>query len=130
MPFTPALHGADTHGGEQIAEEFFLVFLTRFHSWGIVPVVKVAQKEEIVILPQELVLPWNYLQRYFGCTSQSSNVMSGLILNFDDQGHHVFKANVGLSTHIVSAEEEFARVFRDIEESVRSSGILMELLQV
>ncbi|KAJ6780590.1 hypothetical protein PWT90_07117 [Aphanocladium album] len=87
------------------------------YRWGIVPVVKVAQKETVVDLPPELIYPWDYLQRYFGCTSQSSNVMSGLILNFDAQGHHIFKANSGLSKEIMSAEEEFARIFRDIEES-------------
>ncbi|KAJ3498993.1 hypothetical protein NLG97_g698 [Lecanicillium saksenae] len=87
------------------------------YRWGIVPVVKVAQAEKIVDLPTELIEPWTYLQRYFGCTSQSSNVMSGLVLNFDTEGRHIFKANCGLSSHIISAEEDFARIFRDIEES-------------
>lgn len=87
-------------------------------SWGIVPVVKAAQEEEVVDLPIELTRPWEYLQRYFGCTSQSGNVMSGLLLNFDRHGQHVFKANVGLSDKVLSAEEEFARIFRDIETAV------------
>lgn len=73
----------------------------------------------MVDLPRELVDPWNHLQRYYGCSSQSGNVMSGLILNFDDEGNHIFKANSGLSETIVSAEEQFARIFRDIEASVR-----------
>lgn len=87
--------------------------------WGMVPVVKAAQDEKIVNLPMALVEPWNHLQKYYGCTSQSGNVMSGLILNFNESGRHVFKANCGLSEKIVSAEEQFACIFRDIEESVR-----------
>lgn len=44
--------------------------------------------------------------------------MSGMILNFDSDGNHVFKANTGLSEVVVSAEEEFARIFHDIETLV------------
>lgn len=93
------------------------------HRWGIVPVVKVAQSENVIDLPLELVQPWEYLQRYFGCTSQSGNVVSSLILNFDDRGQHIFKSNYGLSKKIMSAEEEFSRIFRDIEESVSQAPL-------
>lgn len=79
--------------------------------WGVVPIVKLAQEEEIIDLPPELVKPWEYLQEYFGSTSQIGNVMSSLILNFDERGQHVFKANYGLSEKIVSSEEELARIF-------------------
>ncbi len=86
--------------------------------WGVFPIAKVAQEEEIIDLPPELVKPWEHLQEYFGSTSQSGNVMSSPILNFDDGGQHVFKANYGLSEKIVSSEKELARIFRDVEESV------------
>ncbi|KAJ4154926.1 hypothetical protein LMH87_000197 [Akanthomyces muscarius] len=87
------------------------------YRWGVFPIVKVAQEEELIDLPPELVKPWEHLQEYFGSTSQSGNVMSSPILNFDDGGQHVFKANYGLSEKIVSSEEELARIFRDVEES-------------
>lgn len=89
--------------------------LTVVYRWGIVPVVRVAQDEKEVHLPEQLVRPWYLLQNHYGCISHSGNVMSGLILNFDDKGRHVFKANTGLAEKVVSAEEEFARIFREAE---------------
>ncbi|CAN8103844.1 unnamed protein product [Discula destructiva] len=41
--------------------------------------------------------------------------MSNLVLNFNVSGEHVFKINAGMTYEIISAEEEFARIFHDIE---------------
>lgn len=114
------------HTGKQYRIENFSQFeLTRLARWGIVPVVKVAQRESCISLPEELIVPWDYLQNHFGCTSHSGNVMSGLLLNFDGHGRHIFKANTGLSEVVMSAEEEFARIFRDIETSVRLFAFIL-----
>ncbi|KAI9164170.1 hypothetical protein HJFPF1_05810 [Paramyrothecium foliicola] len=85
--------------------------------WSIIPVVKVAQLEVSVDLPAQLVEPWNYLQRYFGCTSQSGNNMSNIVLNFDCDGNYVNHINIGLPELIVSSEETFARVFYEVERT-------------
>lgn len=79
---------------------------------------KVAQLEKEVNLPAELIEPWECMQDYFGCTSQSGNVMSNLVLNFDKSGKYVFEGNAGLPESITSAEKEFALIFRDIEKMV------------
>jgi hypothetical protein len=43
------------------------------YRWATVPVVQVAQLEKEVDLPMELREPWVYLQRHFGCVSESGN---------------------------------------------------------
>lgn len=85
------------------------------YRWGTTPVVKVAQLEKEVILPKELVVPWHALQRHFGCMSDSGNNTSNLVLNFDLDGSHVFKANQGMTGRIEFAEKAFARIFHETE---------------
>ncbi|KAH8890621.1 hypothetical protein GQ53DRAFT_794661 [Thozetella sp. PMI_491] len=85
------------------------------YRWGIIPVVRVAQLERELEIPPELDEPWPYLQRHFGCTSQSGNVTSSLVLNFDIHGNHVFKINTGLPDAVTSAEEAFSRIVREVE---------------
>ncbi|KAI1082078.1 hypothetical protein F5B20DRAFT_588167 [Whalleya microplaca] len=85
------------------------------YRWATIPVVRVAQLETIVDFPIQLEEPWSYLQRHFGCTSQSGNNMSNLVLNFDISGKHVYKINTGMSESITSGEEAFGRIFYDVE---------------
>lgn len=88
--------------------------------WATVPIVKAAQLERIVDLPPELLEPWDHLQQYFGCDSESGNNTSNLVLNFDVDGQHVYKINSGLSQSILSSEEAFSRIFYEIEVLVRN----------
>jgi hypothetical protein len=83
-------------------------------------VVKVAQLEQVANLPAELVEPWTCLQRLFGCTSESGNNTSCLVLNCDDKGKEVYQINVGLSERIRSSEEAFVRILHDVEVLVRT----------
>ncbi|KAH7324732.1 hypothetical protein B0I35DRAFT_406506 [Stachybotrys elegans] len=85
------------------------------YRWATVPVVKVAQMEQIVDVPIELDEPWTHLQKHFGCESQSGNIMSNMLLNFDAHGQHMFKANMGMTPEMVAAEESFARIFHHAE---------------
>ena len=85
------------------------------YRWATVPVVKVAQLEKEVPLPEELVVPWESLQRHFDCASDSGNNTSNLVLNFDVDGTHVFKANTGMPHNMVSVEETFASIFNETE---------------
>lgn len=100
-----------------IYNAFYCCIATSRHAyrWATIPVVRVAQIEKVVKLPPELSRPWDHLQRHFGCASESGNNTSNLILNFDVHEKHVFHINTGLSKSIVSAEEAFARIFRDVE---------------
>ncbi|OTB00861.1 hypothetical protein M426DRAFT_323976 [Hypoxylon sp. CI-4A] len=85
------------------------------YRWATIPVVKVAQLEKVVHLPPELVEPWTYLQRQFGCDSDAGNNTSNLVLNFDHRGNHVFKINTGMAPIVTQGEEGFARIFYDVE---------------
>jgi hypothetical protein len=44
------------------------------YRWATIPVVKVAQFEKELDLPAQLVEPWSYIQRHFGCPSDSGNI--------------------------------------------------------
>ncbi|KAK4154818.1 hypothetical protein C8A00DRAFT_42494 [Chaetomidium leptoderma] len=91
------------------------------YRWATIPVVSLAQLETTLPLPPQLALPWRYLQRHFGLTSESGNNMSNLVLNFDPQGPgstytYTLKINTGLSDdRITTSEEAFARIFHDVE---------------
>ncbi|KAF2109444.1 hypothetical protein BDV96DRAFT_502674 [Lophiotrema nucula] len=85
------------------------------YRWATIPVVQVAQLETEVKLPVELTEPWAYLQRHFGCVSESGNNTSNLVLNFDTEGRHIYKINTGMSPRILSGEEAFARIFHEVE---------------
>ncbi|KAI9150556.1 hypothetical protein HJFPF1_10329 [Paramyrothecium foliicola] len=85
------------------------------YRWGTIPVVKVAQMEKVVDLPAELNEPWVYLQRHYGCNSQSGNNTSNFLHNFNTEGDLMFRINVNLSETIQRAEEAFSRIFSEIE---------------
>ncbi|RYP70478.1 hypothetical protein DL771_005415 [Monosporascus sp. 5C6A] len=85
------------------------------YRWATIPVIKVAQLEKVVEIPDELSKPWVYLQNHFGCSSQSGNNTSNLLLNFDVSARHMFKINTGMPHLVTSAEEAFARIFYDVE---------------
>ncbi|KAF1840882.1 uncharacterized protein K460DRAFT_410277 [Cucurbitaria berberidis CBS 394.84] len=85
------------------------------YRWATIPVVQVAQLEKEVDLPIELTEPWKYLQRHFGCTSESGNNMSNLVLNFDTEGRYMYKINTGMYDLVTSSEETFARIFYNVE---------------
>ncbi|KAI0381402.1 hypothetical protein F5Y04DRAFT_280934 [Hypomontagnella monticulosa] len=85
------------------------------YRWGTIPVVRAAQLEKVVDLPIELEDTWTYLQRHFGCQSQSGNNTSNLVLNFDTNGQHIYKINTGMSDLVTSGEEAFGRIFYDVE---------------
>ncbi|KAH7318230.1 hypothetical protein B0I35DRAFT_237799 [Stachybotrys elegans] len=85
------------------------------YRWAIIPVVKVAQLETIVELPLELVEPWAYLQRHFGCRSDSGNITSNMTLNFDSNEEYVHRINANLNKTIMDSEEAFSRIMREVE---------------
>lgn len=110
------------------------------YRWGMIPVVRVAQREDEVQLPEELVVPWQALQQHFGCRSDSGNNTSNMVLNFEEEededddenddhsavkdlDHHrpkapktpVFIANTGMPAHIIAAEAAFVHIFRETE---------------
>ncbi|KAI9151253.1 hypothetical protein HJFPF1_08452 [Paramyrothecium foliicola] len=85
------------------------------YRWGTIPAVKVAQLEQVVDFPPELVTPWTSLQRVFGCTSQSGNNTSCLVLNCDSTGNQAYQINVGLSEKVKSSEQAFVRILHDVE---------------
>ena len=86
------------------------------YRWGTIPAVRVAQVEKEVTLPAALVAPWAVMQRHFGLCSDSGNMMSNLVLNFDaDTGVYAYRINTGLAAVVTASEEEFARVAHEME---------------
>ncbi|RYC62363.1 hypothetical protein CHU98_g3846 [Xylaria longipes] len=85
------------------------------YRWASLPVVKVAQLEKVVNFPPELSIPWPYLQRYYGFTSDGGNHTSNVLMNFNPKGERMFKFNNSLYPLIQSAEEGFFRLLYDID---------------
>ncbi|EFE33750.1 uncharacterized protein ARB_07215 [Trichophyton benhamiae CBS 112371] len=77
------------------------------YRWGTIPVVEFAQREQVLELPPELDLPWDYLQRNFGVTAASGNNTANVLLNINKRGERVYKINVAMSSLIRSSEETF-----------------------
>ncbi|KAI1179286.1 hypothetical protein F4777DRAFT_586257 [Nemania sp. FL0916] len=85
------------------------------YRWATLPVVKVAQMEKVVDFPPELSIPWAYLQRYYGFTSESGNHTSNVLMNFNPRGERMFRFNDSLSPPIQSSEEGFFRLLYDTD---------------
>lgn len=83
--------------------------------WATIPVVKVAQEEKIVDFPEELDVPWPFLQRNFGVTAESGNNTANVLHNFNEKGERVYEINVGMSDVIRSSEDVFFRMFYNLE---------------
>jgi hypothetical protein len=88
--------------------------------WGTIPIVKLAQHEQVVAFPPELDLPWSFLRRRYGVTSPGGNLTSNYFCNFDAKGQLVYPINVGLSETITTAEYLFAHIFPAIEKEALS----------
>ncbi|KAJ5111074.1 hypothetical protein N7532_001609 [Penicillium argentinense] len=84
--------------------------------WGTVPIVKVAQEEKIIDFPQELDIPWAFLQRRYGVNSQGGNLMSNFHCNFDSNGELVYKLNNGMAEPVPSAEYNLVYSFTGTEK--------------
>ncbi|KJZ69461.1 hypothetical protein HIM_11144 [Hirsutella minnesotensis 3608] len=71
-----ALHRSQCNG-------FYCIIgvLRHAYRWATIPVVRVAQAETVVEFPRELHVPWQYLQRIFGCTAESGNNTSNVLHN-------------------------------------------------
>lgn len=65
--------------------------------------------------PQELDMPWPYLQRNFGMTAEAGNITANVLHSFNEKGQRVYRINVGLSGLITSSEEAFFRIFYNVE---------------
>ncbi|KAJ2986820.1 hypothetical protein NUW58_g4850 [Xylaria curta] len=85
------------------------------YRWATLPVVKVAQLEKIVDFPPELSVPWPYLQRYYGFTSDSGNHTSNVLMNFNTRGERILKFSDSLYPPVRLAEEGFFRLLYDID---------------
>lgn len=77
--------------------------------------VKVAQEEMQLRLPVELDMPWSYIQRRFGITSPSGNIMANAVCNLDSHGQIVYPVNKGMSEAVRRTEVVWCRIFYDAE---------------
>ncbi|KAI1367615.1 hypothetical protein F5Y08DRAFT_49634 [Xylaria arbuscula] len=85
------------------------------YRWATLPVVKVAQLEKELEFPPELSIPWSYLQRYYGCTSDGGNHTSNVLNNFNPRSERIYRFNNSLSPAIQSSEEGFFRLLYEVD---------------
>lgn len=89
--------------------------------WAIIPVSTESQDETIVHLPPELNLPWAYLQRSYGCSSDGGNLTSNILLTYDQHGQRKYRFNAHMAQRIQSTDDAFVGLFRELEEKVRAN---------
>lgn len=117
MDSSPVSPCQDTHFGEYKSSiRFKTIILTKLCSWGTIPIVKLAQEEQVLDFPEQLNLPWEYLKRQFGVTSPGGNVTSNYLCNFDKKAQIVYPINPDMSDTIKLAEYHFGHVFPAMEE--------------
>ncbi|KNG50522.1 15-hydroxyprostaglandin dehydrogenase (nad(+)) [Stemphylium lycopersici] len=101
----------------EIFNAFYCCIALSHHAyqWATILIVKVAQVEKEVDIPFELVEPWVWMQRHFGCASEAGNDTSNVVLKFDTEANYTYMINTGMSPEAQSGEEAFARIFYDVE---------------
>ncbi|KAI9150537.1 Methyltransferase gedG [Paramyrothecium foliicola] len=92
-----------------------IAMLRHAYRWATVPIVRVAQIETKLDIPQELDVPWQYLQKHFGCAAESGNNTANVLHNFDGGGQMRFRISIGVSEQISSTESSFFSIFHNIE---------------
>lgn len=60
-------------------------------------------------------MPWSFVQRRFGITSPSGNIMANIICNLDPNGQIVYPINEGMSDEIKNNELTWCHIFYDSE---------------
>jgi hypothetical protein len=63
-------------------------------------------------------MPWFYIQRRFGITSPSGNIMANVVCNLDPYGQIVYPMNEGMSDAVRSTELTWCRIFHETESMV------------
>ncbi|KAJ6788376.1 hypothetical protein PWT90_04636 [Aphanocladium album] len=84
---------------------------------GINPIVIEAQFETAVLLPEELAIPWQHVQRYFGFTSESGTLMFNTVLNVHNlELDPVYVGDRDMGQDIKDSERNFYRLFPNVEQ--------------
>ncbi|KAJ7623741.1 hypothetical protein FB45DRAFT_838132 [Roridomyces roridus] len=73
-----------------------LSFLRHSYRWGVSPIVSEAQSEQSLDIPEELELPWRYLQRHFGTASPGGCMTSLIYCNLREDDSLEYSVTVGL----------------------------------
>ncbi|CAG8977803.1 hypothetical protein HYALB_00010888 [Hymenoscyphus albidus] len=106
---------------------FACIALSRHaYRWGTIPIVKLAQEEQVVNMPAQLDVPWEYLKRRFGVTSPGGNITSNYLCNFNNKAQLVYQINPSIYNfaHLLPAMEEQAlQIYHVITESIQQHTI-------
>ncbi|KAJ7230444.1 hypothetical protein GGX14DRAFT_583231 [Mycena pura] len=92
--------------------------LRHSYRWGVSPIVSEAQREISLHLPEQLEVPWRYLQRHFGTTSPSGCMTSLIYSNMRSDNRLEYSVNVGMPESHRSTEFWNTKLVRDMEERV------------
>ncbi|KAI5455769.1 hypothetical protein BGZ63DRAFT_368305 [Mariannaea sp. PMI_226] len=104
-----------------------IAYLRHAYRWAANPVVRVAQLERFVKFPDQLEIPWQTLQKVFGCVADSGNHTANVLLAFDTAGSQIIRTNIGVSARITSTEHNFFLLFYIWE--VKSVPIYVEIVR-
>ncbi|KAJ3497639.1 hypothetical protein NLG97_g1737 [Lecanicillium saksenae] len=111
-------HGDNTEFSRECYNAFYscMAFLRHAFRWGINPIVVEAQLETLVVFPDELDVPWQYLKQHFGFASDSGTFVSNTLLNFHEGGDEaVYVVNSRTTRDIEKSEQNFYLMFRNLE---------------
>ncbi|KAJ7147625.1 hypothetical protein C8R43DRAFT_889598 [Mycena crocata] len=99
---------------------FFLCmsFLRHSYRWGVTPIVSEAQKEDSLDFPEQLDVPWSYLQRHFGTTSPGACMTSLMYANMRADNQLEYSVTIGMPERHQSTELWNTKLITGMEERV------------
>ncbi|KAJ6617008.1 hypothetical protein B0H10DRAFT_1798267 [Mycena sp. CBHHK59/15] len=95
-----------------------IAFLRHSYRWGVTPIVIEAQNEETLTFPEQLDVPWTFLQRHFGTTSPGGNMTAILYSNMRLDNRLEYSVTVGMPENHRSTEYWNTKLIVDMEERV------------
>ncbi|KAJ7066811.1 hypothetical protein B0H15DRAFT_794304 [Mycena belliarum] len=93
-------------------------FLRHSYRWGVTPIVSEAQDEQSLEFPEELEVPWRYLQQHFGTTSPGGCMTSLMYANLRPDNCLEYSVTVGMPEDHQSTEFWNTKLIAEMEERV------------
>ncbi|KAF8211109.1 hypothetical protein K438DRAFT_1569721 [Mycena galopus ATCC 62051] len=93
-------------------------FLRHSYRWGVTPIVSEAQNEKSLDFPNELEVPWSFLQRHFGITSPGGCMTSLMYANMRADDRLEYSVTVGMTQAHQSTEYWNTKLLVNTEERV------------
>ncbi|KAJ7708968.1 hypothetical protein B0H17DRAFT_916894 [Mycena rosella] len=93
-------------------------FLRHSYRWGVTPIVSEAQSEQSLDFPEQLDLPWKYLQQHFDTTSPGGCMTSLMYTNLRPDNRLEYSVTVGMPETHQSTEFWNTKLISEMEVRV------------